>query len=93
MSLKKKNYDVTYKVLVLGESTVGKTALIKCYTESDKEFDPNLVPTIGKNVIKICSFYYVHWSLFSRCISRNFDLRKERDLFKASCLLDIQKSC
>lgn len=49
MSLRKKNYDVTYKVLVLGESTVGKTALIKCYTESDKEFDPNLVPTIGKN--------------------------------------------
>eukprot|EP00112_Aurelia_sp_Birch-Aquarium-sp1_P026481 Seg940.12 transcript_id=Seg940.12/GoldUCD/mRNA.D3Y31 product="Ras-related protein RABE1a" protein_id=Seg940.12/GoldUCD/D3Y31 len=47
MSLRKKNYDVTYKVLVLGESTVGKTALIKCYTESDKEFDPNLVPTIG----------------------------------------------
>ncbi|XP_065063815.1 ras-related protein Rab-13-like [Rhopilema esculentum] len=47
MSFKRKQHDVTYKVLVLGESTVGKTALIKCYTEKDKDFNPNLVPTIG----------------------------------------------
>ena len=49
MSLKRKSYDVTYKVLVLGESTVGKTALIKNHCDRDKEFNPNLVPTIGKN--------------------------------------------
>lgn len=42
-----KDYDVTYKVLVLGESTVGKTALIKYHCEKDREFNANLVPTIG----------------------------------------------
>jgi len=43
----KKDYDVTYKVLVLGESTVGKTALIRYHCGKDTEFNPNLVPTIG----------------------------------------------
>ena len=47
MSLKKRDYDVTYKVLVLGESTVGKTALICSHCETEKEFNPNLVLTIG----------------------------------------------
>ena len=44
----KKDYDVTYKVLVLGESTVGKTALIRYHCEKDREFNANLVPTIGE---------------------------------------------
>lgn len=47
MSFKKNNYDITYKVLVLGEASVGKTALIQSYTNNDQAFDPMLVPTIG----------------------------------------------
>ncbi len=49
MSIIRRNYDVTYKVLVLGEASVGKTALIQSYTEKDKPFDAMLLPTIGKS--------------------------------------------
>eukprot|EP00794_Sanderia_malayensis_P019456 gene19456-21379_t len=43
----RRDFDVTYKVLVLGEASVGKTALIQSYTEKDRPFDPMLLPTIG----------------------------------------------
>lgn len=42
----KRNYDVLYKVLVIGESSVGKTALINKYQNPDKPL-PNLLSTIG----------------------------------------------
>ncbi len=48
MSIIRRNYVVTYKVLVLGEASVGKTALIQSYTEKDKPFDA-ILPTIGNN--------------------------------------------
>ena len=36
----------TFKVLVLGDSAVGKTSLIKYYTEG--EASPNILSTIGR---------------------------------------------
>ena len=41
------DYDLIYKAIVIGESHVGKTALIRKYQNPDKEL-PNLLPTIGK---------------------------------------------
>ena len=41
-----KDYDVTYKVLVLGDSGVGKTCLIRRFTDGD--FTDNFLSTIGK---------------------------------------------
>ena len=42
----RKAYDVLYKVLVIGESSVGKTALVSKYQKPDEAL-PNLLPTIG----------------------------------------------
>ncbi|XP_057314947.1 uncharacterized protein LOC130656140 [Hydractinia symbiolongicarpus] len=42
----RKEYDVIYKALVVGESSVGKTALVRRYKNPDKKL-PNLLPTIG----------------------------------------------
>ena len=69
----KKDYDVTYKVLVLGESTVGKTALIRYHCEKDREFNPNLVPTIGRIyncihkviIISCCDSYALQFDQFA----------------------------
>lgn len=38
----------TFKVLVLGDSGVGKTSLIKYYTEG--EASPNILSTIGRQI-------------------------------------------
>lgn len=38
--------DATYKVLVLGETSVGKTALINCLV--GREFQTSMLPTVGK---------------------------------------------
>lgn len=53
---KLKDHDVLYKALILGESAVGKTALVQKYTSPDRKFSPNLLPTIGidyRTVIRI----------------------------------------
>jgi len=34
-------------VLVIGESAVGKTSLIKSYSKPDETFTPSLMPTYG----------------------------------------------
>ena len=60
MSVKKKEFDITYKVLVVGESTVGKTSLIRMLSHPGEEL-PSLVTTIGKCSIYIqyiCSYFY-----------------------------------
>ena len=44
MSVKKKEFDITYKVLVVGESTVGKTSLIRMLSHPGEEL-PSLVTT------------------------------------------------
>lgn len=40
-----KDYDVTFKMLVLGDSGVGKTCLIRRFTDND--FTDNFLSTIG----------------------------------------------
>ena len=48
MSSQPKDYDITYKVLLIGESAVGKTSLIRCYSKPDQSFTSNLMPTYGE---------------------------------------------
>lgn len=43
---KKNDYDIIYKALVIGESSVGKTALVRRYKNPNSKL-PNLLPTIG----------------------------------------------
>lgn len=40
-----RNYDFIFKVVLVGPSGVGKTALLRRY--ADDTFDTNLLPTIG----------------------------------------------
>lgn len=42
--------DATYKVLVLGETSVGKTALINCLV--GREFQTSMLPTVGVDFVK-----------------------------------------
>ncbi|XP_078360338.1 ras-related protein Rab-13-like [Oculina patagonica] len=56
MSSQPKDYDISYKVLLIGESAVGKTSLIRCYSKPDQSFTSTLLPTYGidfANVITI----------------------------------------
>ena len=41
-----KDYEMTYKILVLGDSGVGKTCLIRRFT--DDNFTDSFLSTIGK---------------------------------------------
>jgi GTPase SAR1 family protein len=41
----KEAYDFMFKVIVIGDSGVGKTNLILKF--SDRDFNPNYLPTIG----------------------------------------------
>ena len=48
MSSRSKDYDISYKVLLIGESGVGKTSLIKSYSKPNEAFTPSLLSTVGK---------------------------------------------
>ena len=48
MSLQPKEYDLSYKVLLIGESAVGKSSLIRCYSKPDQAFTSALMPTYGE---------------------------------------------
>ncbi|KAL4225342.1 Calcium release activated channel regulator [Mactra antiquata] len=50
MPLLEKDCDATYKVLILGDASVGKTALLRCLT--GKEFHDRLLPTIATDFVK-----------------------------------------
>lgn len=41
-----KQYDVLFRLLLLGDSGVGKTCMLRRFTEG--EFDPSHISTIGK---------------------------------------------
>lgn len=47
------SYDVKYKVLLLGDTTVGKTSLQRY--AAGKDFRPNIGSTIGKQSIVVDS--------------------------------------
>lgn len=48
---KTRTFDLQYKVIVIGESAVGKTSLIRCYANPDQPFETHMVSTVGKTVI------------------------------------------
>ena len=48
MSSHTKDYDVTYKVLLIGETGVGKTSLIRSYSRPNESFTAALLPTYGE---------------------------------------------
>jgi len=41
-----KQYDILFRLLILGDSGVGKTCMLRRFTEG--EFDPSHISTIGK---------------------------------------------
>lgn len=49
-----KTYDTTYKVLVLGESGVGKTSIIRRFT--DEKYQDSYISTIGLSVFLLFCF-------------------------------------
>ena len=51
-----KDFDVTYKVLMLGDSGVGKTAVIRSLMGED--FNPNHFTTVGR-FLELCIFHYL----------------------------------
>jgi len=53
MSSQTKDYDITYKVLVIGETAVGKTSLIRSYSKPNESFTPSLLPTYGVDFVNV----------------------------------------
>jgi GTP-binding protein EngB required for normal cell division len=42
-----KEYDLQYKVIVIGETAVGKSSLIRRYANPDQPFSTNMISTVG----------------------------------------------
>lgn len=53
MTEEKREFDITYKVLVIGESTVGKTSLIRMFSHPDEELPASLLTTIGIDFVNV----------------------------------------
>ena len=52
----KKTYDLLFKLLLIGDSGVGKTCILKRF--AGDEFDPNFITTIGVDFkIKTIEYY------------------------------------
>ena len=66
----KKSYDYLFKVLLIGDSGVGKTEIL--FRFSDKAFDSTFISTIGKT--SDVSKYKNMWLLLFRKCKRNSDL-------------------
>ena len=48
MALKKPKYDYLLKLIIIGDSSVGKTCLLQRYTQNS--FNPQYVPTVFENL-------------------------------------------
>lgn len=53
MSSKSKDYDISYKVLLIGETAVGKSSLIRSYSKPNESFTTSLMPTYGIDFVNI----------------------------------------
>ncbi|XP_068744369.1 uncharacterized protein [Montipora capricornis] len=53
MSSQSKDFDISYKVLLVGESGVGKSSLIRSYSKPDEAFALSLLPTYGIDFVNI----------------------------------------
>ena len=53
MSSPGKNYDITYKVLVVGEMSVGKTSLIRRYSCPEKKMAMSYLTTVGIDFVNV----------------------------------------
>lgn len=53
MSSQPKDFDISYKVLLVGESGVGKSSLIRSYSKPDEAFALSLLPTYGIDFVNI----------------------------------------
>jgi GTPase SAR1 family protein len=54
----KKTYDYQFKILLIGDSSVGKTSILKAYTTNDQIFDNSHIPTIGMKNKEYTNYSY-----------------------------------
>ncbi|XP_031572326.1 ras-related protein Rab-13-like isoform X2 [Actinia tenebrosa] len=54
MSLSKtKEFDLQYKVIVIGETAVGKSSLIRRYANPEQPFTSNMISTVGIDFVNV----------------------------------------
>lgn len=57
-----RNYDYLFKLLLIGDSGVGKTSLLFQFTED--QFNPTFIATIGKGTTDVLTLFYSSNILF-----------------------------
>ena len=81
-----RDYDVTYKILVLGDSGVGKTCLIRRFTDDD--FTDSFLSTIGKvSLFDLPAEPFISWKILNRKSNlKDLELlKKSANSFKLLC--------
>ena len=58
-----KNYDCIYKLLVIGDSNVGKTTLLTRFCED--RYQSNFMSTVGKSFMMLSTYRAVLFVLYS----------------------------
>lgn len=68
----KKTYDLLFKLLLIGDSGVGKTCVL--FRFSDDAFNTTFISTIGKWYPGTCTsrFHHGYWIILA-CVDRNFE--------------------
>lgn len=93
------NYDYSFKVLLIGDSGVGKSSLLLSFISNCQQFPHDLSPTIGMLIVwvyvcVICTFYmWVGYSWFFDVWSLNFLVRKKNVQDPTFCVSVSVCSC